>query len=205
VRPGGRTVPLAVDARMFVAFGLGVSDCRKGQRRCKRNAPVFAGSMNNASFVLPAGGVPLLEAHFRNVSGVFTRDFPAEPPVPFDYTKPPARLRFTAKSTRVKTLRYNSTVEVVLQNTALVARESHPMHLHGFNFFVLAQGFGNFHQAAAADKRYNLVNPQERNTVAVPPGGWAVIRFVADNPGTHVRARWNAELRASEMFSEDSD
>uniref|UniRef100_A0ACD6A589 Uncharacterized protein n=1 Tax=Avena sativa TaxID=4498 RepID=A0ACD6A589_AVESA len=188
VRPGGLTVPLAVDTRMFVAFGLGVSDCRKGQTRCRRNAPVFAGSMNNASFVLPTGAVPLLEAHYRNVSGVFKRDFPDNPPVPFDYTKPPARLGFTAKSTRVKKLRYNATVEVVLQNTALVARESHPMHLHGFNFFVLAQGFGNFHHqdaaaAAATEKRYNLVNPQERNTVAVPPGGWAVIRFVADNPG----------------------
>uniref|UniRef100_A0ACD5X4M5 Uncharacterized protein n=1 Tax=Avena sativa TaxID=4498 RepID=A0ACD5X4M5_AVESA len=181
VRRGGRTVPLAVDTRMFVAFRLGVAGCRKGQTRCARNAPVFAGSMNNASFVLPAGAVPLLEAHYRNVSGVFTRDFPDNPPVPFDYTRPPARLGFTAKSTRVKTLRYNATVEVVLQNTALVARESHPMHLHGFNFFVLAQGFGNFH--AAEKRRYNLVNPQERNTVAVPPGGWAVIRFVADNPG----------------------
>jgi laccase len=31
--------------------------------------------MNNASFVLPAG-MSLLEAHFRNVMGVYTRDFP---------------------------------------------------------------------------------------------------------------------------------
>jgi laccase len=27
------------------------------------------------------------------------------------------------------------------------------------------------------------VNPQVRNTVAVPGGGWAVIRFTANNPG----------------------
>jgi len=82
----------------------------------------------------------------------------------------------------VKTLRYNETVEMVLQNTRLIAKESHPMHLHGFNFFVLAQGFGNYDEAAAAPG-FNLVNPQERNTVAVPTGGWAVIRFVANNPG----------------------
>jgi laccase len=31
--------------------------------------------MNNASFVLPTG-MSLLEAHFRNVMGVYTRDFP---------------------------------------------------------------------------------------------------------------------------------
>ncbi|KAG8050990.1 hypothetical protein GUJ93_ZPchr0009g2075 [Zizania palustris] len=36
---------------------------------------------------------------------------------------------------------------------------------------------------ATAAPQFNLVNPQERNTVAVPTGGWAVIRFVANNPG----------------------
>jgi laccase len=90
----------------------------------------------------------------------------------------------TTKSTKVKTLAYNATVEVVLQNTVLVVRESHPMHLHGHNFFVLAQGFGNFHQDAT-EKQYNLVNPLERNTLAVPTSGWAVIRFVANNLGIY--------------------
>ena len=44
----------------------------------------------------------------------------------------------------MKTLKYNAPVELVLRNTALVVRESHPMHLHEFNFFVLAQGFGSY-------------------------------------------------------------
>jgi laccase len=80
----------------------------------------------------------------------------------------------TTKSTKVKTLAYNATVEVVLQNTVLVVRESHPMHLHGHNFFVLAQGFGNFHQDAT-EKQYNLVNPLERNTLASHhTNGWMV-------------------------------
>ncbi|PVH33919.1 hypothetical protein PAHAL_8G094400 [Panicum hallii] len=180
VRPGQPTVPLAVDTRMFVTVGLGFADCRPEQTRCKNQ--VFAGSMNNASFVLPAT-ISLLEAHFRNVTGVYTRDFPDRPLLEFNYSRPPRNMDVTTtKSTKVKTVRYNATVEMVLQNTALVARESHPMHLHGHNFFVLAQGFGNFHQDTA-EKRYNLVNPQERNTLAVPPGGWAVIRFVANNPG----------------------
>ncbi|XP_062183127.1 laccase-25-like [Phragmites australis] len=182
VRPGHPTVPLAVDTRMFVTIGLGSADCRPEQTRCNRKQQVFAGSMNNASFVLPTT-MSLLEAHFRNVTGVYTRDFPDKPPVVFDYTKPPRNMDITTtKSTKVKTVAYNATVEMVLQNTALVARESHPMHLHGHNFFVLAQGFGNFNRDTAV-KRYNLVNPQERNTLAVPPGGWAVIRFLANNPG----------------------
>ncbi|RCV18385.1 hypothetical protein SEVIR_3G329700v4 [Setaria viridis] len=188
VLPGKPTVPLSVDTRMFVTVGLGNSDCLPKQLLCNTTGtrmPIFSASMNNASFVLPES-VSMLQAHYANASaGVYTRDFPDRPPVIFDYTADAsdnATLKYTPKSTKVKTLRYNETVEMVLQNTRLIAKESHPMHLHGFNFFVLAQGFGNYNEAAAKPQ-FNLVNPQERNTVAVPTGGWAVIRFLANNPG----------------------
>jgi hypothetical protein len=53
-------------------------------------------------------------------------------PLEFNYTRPPGNMDVTTtKSTKVKTLAYNATIEVVLQNTVLVVRESHPMHLHG--------------------------------------------------------------------------
>jgi laccase len=189
VLPGKPTVPLSVDTHMFVTVGLGNTDCLPKQVLCNTTGdrdPIFAASMNNASFLLPdpAESVSMLQAHYENASaGVYTRDFPDLPPVIFDYTASDnATLKYTTKSTKVRTLRYNETVEMVLQNTRLIAKESHPMHLHGFNFFVLAQGFGNYDEAAAKPQ-FNLVNPQERNTVAVPTGGWAVIRFVANNPG----------------------
>jgi len=185
VLPGKPTVPLSVDTRMFVTVGLGVSDCQPRQLLCNRSTTVFSSSMNNNSFVLPApGAVSMLQAHYSNATAArAARDFPDRPPVIFDYTADDNdTLKYTTKSTKVRTLRYNETVEMVLQNTRLIAKESHPMHLHGFNFFVLAQGFGNYDEAAAAPG-FNLVNPQERNTVAVPTGGWAVIRFVANNPG----------------------
>ncbi|CAN6347423.1 unnamed protein product [Urochloa humidicola] len=188
VLPGKPTVPLAVDTRMFVTVGLGNSDCQPEQLLCNTTgtrARIFSASMNNASFVLPSS-VSMLQAHYANASaGVYTRDFPDVPPVIFDYTADASdttELKYTTKSTKVRTLKYNETVEMVLQNTRLIAKESHPMHLHGFNFFILAQGFGNYDEATATP-RFNLVNPQERNTVAVPTGGWAVIRFVANNPG----------------------
>ncbi|CAN6342558.1 unnamed protein product [Urochloa humidicola] len=188
VLPGKPTVPLTVDTRMFVTVGLGNSDCQPEQLLCNTTgtrARIFSASMNNASFVLP-GSVSMLQGHYANASaGVYTRDFPDVPPVIFDYTADASdttELKYTTKSTKVRTLRYNETVEMVLQNTRLIAKESHPMHLHGFNFFILAQGFGNYDEATAA-ARFNLVNPQERNTIAVPTGGWAVIRFVANNPG----------------------
>ncbi|KAG2592977.1 hypothetical protein PVAP13_5NG616484 [Panicum virgatum] len=45
---------------------------------------------------------------------------------------------------------------------------------------VGTKGVGPFTPASVA---YNLVDPVARNTIAVPGGGWAVIRFVANNPG----------------------
>jgi laccase len=172
-------VPLHVDTRMLVTFGLGVMPCAPAQTLCNRTLGSVAASMNNVSFQFPTA-MSLLEAHMRGApDGVFTRDFPDRPPVMFDFTGDGTTanrsLMFTSKGTKVKTLRYNETVEVVLQNTAILGAENHPVHLHGFNFFVLAQGTGNFNN-------YNLVNPQQRNTVAVPAAGWAVIRFTANNP-----------------------
>ncbi|GFZ01554.1 tetratricopeptide repeat (TPR)-like superfamily protein [Actinidia rufa] len=57
----------------------------------------------------------------------------------------------------------------------------HPIHLHGYHFYVVGQGFGNFdpRRDTAAS---NLIDPPQRNTIDVPIGGWAFIRFVADNP-----------------------
>ncbi|KAI5002606.1 hypothetical protein ZWY2020_027256 [Hordeum vulgare] len=56
------------------------------------------------------------------------------------------------------------------------------MHLHGYDFFVLATGLGNYNPKTDPDK-FNYHNPQLRNTVQVPRTGWAAVRFVTDNPG----------------------
>ncbi|KAG0463347.1 hypothetical protein HPP92_019416 [Vanilla planifolia] len=185
-RPGSQAVPLVIDEHMFVTIGLALAPCGSNQPLCRGQA--LAAAMNNVSFRFPTTK-SLLEAHFRNIPGLYTADFPDHPPLFFDFTNGGVNavpsLLFAEKGTKAKRLRYNSTVEMVLQNTAILAIESHPMHLHGFNFFVLAQGFGNYN-ATEAVKLYNLVNPQTRNTIAVPTGGWAVIRFTADNPGVWI-------------------
>ncbi|EXB89984.1 hypothetical protein L484_023637 [Morus notabilis] len=77
--------------------------------------------------------------------------------------------------TKVKKLKYNAVVEIVFQNTALVGIESHPIRLHGFNFHVLAHGFGNCDAAEDCNKKFNLINPQSRNTISVPVGGKTTI------------------------------
>ncbi|XP_076890427.1 laccase-7-like [Bidens hawaiensis] len=181
-------VPRTVDEHMFIIFGLGLSACGSNQTCGGIFQQRMAASMNNNSFVLPTR-MSLLEAYFRNVSGVYTTDFPDQPPMVFDYTNISnsfnQSLLMTPKVTNLKKIKFNSTVQIVLQNTALLSIENHPMHLHGFNFYVLAQGFGNY-DPTNDTRKFNLVNPQERNTLGVPTGGWAVIRFRADNPGVWI-------------------
>ncbi|CAI9760810.1 unnamed protein product [Fraxinus pennsylvanica] len=180
-------VPRDVDEHMFITVGLGLVACGgPGNASCP--GPLgqrFAASMNNASFQLPNKS-SMLEAFFNDVGGVYTTDFPDNPPLSFDYTNPNNSLNqaiiMTTKSTKVKKVKYNATIEIVMQNTALIGIENHPIHLHGFNFYVLAQGFGNFNRTRDS-RKFNFVNPQKRNTIGVPVGGWAVVRFRANNPG----------------------
>lgn len=126
----------------------------------------------------------LLQAHYFNIKGVYTTDFPDKPPTPFNYTGAPltANLR-TTRGTKLSKIAFNSTVELVIQDTNLLTVESHPFHLHGYNFFVIGTGIGNFDPKKDPAK-YNLIDPPERNTVGVPTGGWTATRFRADNPGT---------------------
>ncbi|MBA0745184.1 hypothetical protein Gogos_007770, partial [Gossypium gossypioides] len=70
---------------------------------------------------------------------------------------------------------------LVLQDTGMITPENHPIHLHGFNFFEVGRGVGNF-DPKMDPKNFNLVDPVERNTIGVPSGGWTAIRFRADNP-----------------------
>ncbi|XP_061339666.1 laccase-7-like [Gastrolobium bilobum] len=184
-------VPLEVDENMFITVGLNLQRCdpvNATNATCQGPSHHrYSSSMNNESFVLPSGrGFSMLEAFFKNVIGVYTADFPNNPPILFDFTNPNIssneNLIFAPKSTKAKKLKFNSTVEIVFQNTAFIGVQNHPMHIHGFSFHVLALGFGNFN--STRDKaKFNLVNPQIRNTIGVPVGGWAVIRFQANNPG----------------------
>lgn len=137
-------------------------------------------AVNNVTFVMPK--IAILQSHYYKIGGVFTEDFPGNPPFVYDYTgHPPANIQ-TTNGTKVYRLPYNSTVQLVIQDTAVIAPESHPVHLHGYNVFVVGKGSGNF-DPIEDPKGFNLVDPVERNTFGVPNGGWTAIRFRADNPG----------------------
>ncbi|XP_022151553.1 laccase-4-like [Momordica charantia] len=170
-------LPLTIDHQLFFTVGLGINPCPT----CKAgNGSRAVASINNVTFVMPT--TALLQAHYFNINGVFTTDFPGNPPHVFNYTgSGPSNLQ-TVRGTKLYKLKYNSTVELVLQDTGIIAPENHPVHLHGFNFFVVGKGIGNY-DPKNDPKSFNLVDPVERNTVGVPSGGWTAIRFRADNPG----------------------
>ncbi|KAL3834800.1 hypothetical protein ACJIZ3_009536 [Penstemon smallii] len=179
------SVPTKIDHNLFFTVGLGLNRCPPGASRSTCQGPNgtrFTASMNNVSFVLPSN-FSLLQAHQQGIPGVFTTDFPANPPVQFDYTGNVSRsLWQPIAGTKVYRLKYGETVQLVLQGTSIFTAENHPIHLHGYDFYILAEGFGNFNPSRDTGK-FNLVDPPLRNTASVPVGGWSVIRFVADNPG----------------------
>ncbi|CAL4910863.1 unnamed protein product [Urochloa decumbens] len=184
-------VPTQVDEHMFVTLGLGTI-CRRGQTCNKKmiNETILVATMNNVSFQLPTM-TPLLEAHYHHTGVEDTLlELPDNPPRVFNFTDvslipigPKERLLdTTSRATLARWFQYGSVVEIVFQGTAILQGDSNPMHLHGHDMFVLAQGIGNF-DATKDVERYNLVNPPLKNTVVVPNLGWVAIRFVTNNPG----------------------
>lgn len=66
---------------------------------------------------------------------------------------------------------------VIIQTTLAVP---HPIHLHGFDFFILAQGSGTYSSDSVT---LNLDNPPRRDTAMLPASGYLVLAFQTDNPG----------------------
>jgi len=62
----------------------------------------------------------------------------------------------------------------------------HPYHLHGFEFFIVARGTGTLTLEDAKSIDYNVTNPIRRDTLVVPRGSHAVLRFANDLPGVWV-------------------
>ncbi|KAF3773413.1 L-ascorbate oxidase, partial [Nymphaea thermarum] len=171
-------VPMEIDTRLVYTVSMNELDCNTSA--CTLDYRLAA-SMNNISFMNPQ--IDILEAYYQSIKGVYTTDFPSFPPYMFDFTEEdyPEELVYPTTGTRVKVLKYNSSVELVLQTTNLVLGDYHPVHLHGYHFYVVGQGHGNF-DPEKDPLEYNLVDPPEENTVGVPFSGWSALRFRADNP-----------------------
>ncbi|KAJ6098750.1 hypothetical protein N7467_000285 [Penicillium canescens] len=99
-------------------------------------------------------------------------------------------------------LGHNQVVDIVLNNGDT---GSHPFHLHGHQFQVIERfpSYGeHFYDYADGDPvTYDPSNhaafpdyPARRDTLVLPPQGYFVVRFVADNPGVwffHCHIDWH--------------
>ncbi|KAI4740544.1 putative multicopper oxidase, type 1 [Aureobasidium sp. EXF-12298] len=108
------------------------------------------------------------------------------------------------------------TVDILISN---FDDGNHPYHLHGYKFWVLAQGHGYPPRKSLAGpmdldnlsplyESLDLSNPMRRDTASVEAFGWALIRFVADNPGAwafHCHVSWHAEAGLLMQFLTRTD
>ncbi|CAJ2663058.1 unnamed protein product [Trifolium pratense] len=174
-----------IDKNIFITIGLNVKKChsKSPKQNCQAmNNGILTASMNNISFVHPH--ISILEAYYKKINGSYTEDFPDAPSKFYDFVNgAPNNIPYDTESlngTRTKVLEYGTKVQLILQNTGTVNIENHPIHIHGYSFYVVGYGTGNYDPLTA---QFNLVDPPYMNTIGVPVGGWAAVRFVADNPG----------------------
>ncbi|KAJ5388161.1 Multicopper oxidase type 3 [Penicillium cosmopolitanum] len=87
---------------------------------------------------------------------------------------------------------------VVIETTLAVP---HPIHLHGHDFFILAQGIGTYSSSDIT----TLTNPPRRDTAILPSSGYLVVAFKTDNPGAwlmHCHIGWHTEEGFAIQFLE---
>jgi FtsP/CotA-like multicopper oxidase with cupredoxin domain len=85
----------------------------------------------------------------------------------------------------------------------VIPRSVHPIHLHGHDFYVLAQGPGKFNESIVP----NLDNPPRRDVANCPIYGHLWIGFPVDNPGAwllHCHIAWHSSAGFSIQFLEQT-
>lgn len=126
-------------------------------------------SINNSSFHANYNEPPLLLAHMGNTS----------------YNP--------AEHWNVYNFGSNSSVRLVVYNTFMFSQ--HPMHLHGHNFWVIAQGYGEYDGHVTQPnnpERRDVVMLHQAQSATVP--AYVVLEWQQDNPGVwpfHCHIAWH--------------
>lgn len=94
--------------------------------------------------------------------------------------------------------RYSSILPLTLNSRRLtlilfadITFRAHPIHLHGYRFAIMTQGRILMNESLTEEivdrETQSLINndtdPPLKDNIAVPNHGYAVVRFLADNPG----------------------
>lgn len=204
------SVPQSVDRDLLFTVGYAFepnNSCPPLKLCQGTNNSRYSAAVNNISFDNP-WNTSLLKAFFvpGQINNIFT-EFPDKPLYYYNFTGVVPSNTAPQHGTKVTTLNFNENVQIVLQDTAILAYDVHPFHLHGHTFYVVGSGTGNY-DASVHSSSFNLVDPSLRNTVGVPAGGWVALRWTASNPGDYAipspyRMR-NVMLESKQKKSEDS-
>jgi len=109
---------------------------------------------------------------------------------------------FTTSSHVIEVDTADEWVYFIIETTNTVP---HPIHLHGHDFYILAQNTGTY----SDDVTLTLTNPPRRDVAMLPGAGYLVIAFQTDNPGAwllHCHIGWHTDegfaLQIVERYSE---
>ncbi|XP_021300082.1 laccase-14-like [Herrania umbratica] len=176
------SVPKNITRQIFMTVSVNLFACPNSTGCTVDGDNKLAASLNNNSFMTPS--TSLLQEYYDSNYNLndLVAELPNKPPTPFNYTTVVNMSAYTEEGRRVITLNYGDEVEIVFQGTNIGATQNHPMHLHGYSFYLVGTGAGDFDNGTDPG-RFNLVDPPEVNTIAVPRKGWSAIRFKAENPG----------------------
>ncbi|KAJ6089707.1 hypothetical protein N7467_004923 [Penicillium canescens] len=81
---------------------------------------------------------------------------------------------------------------LVIEDHGPIQGISHPMHLHGHDFLILAAGY---EQWSGSTYGWQLKNPPRRDTATLPANGYLAIAWPLDNPGVwafHCHIAWHS-------------
>ncbi|KAF2089185.1 multicopper oxidase [Saccharata proteae CBS 121410] len=155
------------------------------------------GFFNQSSWRAPLSSPSL----HRFIDGYSTQNesFTSSLSAPFGVAEPSAfdiSTEFVYQTTGIQTL------DIIVSN---FDDGNHPLHLHGYKYFVLASGHGYPPDSLLSDpSKLDTTNPLRRDTASVEGFGWIWLRLVADNPGVwafHCHIGWHTEAGMLMQFA----
>lgn len=101
--------------------------------------------------------------------------------------------------THVLQIPLKSVVEMILIDEGVTYDANHMFHMHGNYFHVVGMDrLGSnvtLQEVKELDKlgriKRKFIDSVQKDTVTVPDGGYTIVRFYADNPGSELRKRLN--------------
>lgn len=111
---------------------------------------------------------------------------------------------YTSPNQYVINIPQNQVVDLLVTN---FDDGSHPFHLHGHKFWIMATSTDQYFDWSS----YGLINntnPIRRDTLTIDAYGWALIRFISDNPGLwafHCHISWHVEAGLLMQFQARDD